>query len=171
MPLDFHDLYNRKIHHFFLCFFMTGKFCLDLYWTNRNPGTMGSTKRHWPKRRDQYFCTCMEIAEIERVRTESSCTNFFRNSIITSSALIIEVSDKEIFFSIHCPWQWPWMAIILFLHWISIVVLTEGYGDSDPADLSENGVVADSKFVLQWLLKKVNGTAPVFVWGHSLGTG
>ncbi|XP_063995762.1 lysophosphatidylserine lipase ABHD12 isoform X1 [Diachasmimorpha longicaudata] len=45
------------------------------------------------------------------------------------------------------------------------------YGDSDPADLSENGVVEDSKFVLQWLMKKVNGTVPIFVWGHSLGTG
>ncbi|XP_043282748.1 lysophosphatidylserine lipase ABHD12 isoform X3 [Venturia canescens] len=45
------------------------------------------------------------------------------------------------------------------------------YGDSDLADLSEIGVVADSKFVLQWLLKKVDRTVPVFVWGHSLGTG
>ncbi|XP_076279866.1 lysophosphatidylserine lipase ABHD12 isoform X2 [Lasioglossum baleicum] len=46
-----------------------------------------------------------------------------------------------------------------------------GYGDSESADLSEVGVVADSKFVLEWLLKKVNGSSPVFVWGHSLGTG
>lgn len=46
-----------------------------------------------------------------------------------------------------------------------------GYGDSDGAELSEMGVVNDSKYVLQWLLKKVNNTAPVFVWGHSLGTG
>ncbi|XP_011299953.1 monoacylglycerol lipase ABHD12 isoform X2 [Fopius arisanus] len=45
------------------------------------------------------------------------------------------------------------------------------YGDSDPAELSEEGVVKDSKFVLQWLMEKVNGTVPVFVWGHSLGTG
>ncbi|XP_076245692.1 lysophosphatidylserine lipase ABHD12 isoform X2 [Calliopsis andreniformis] len=46
-----------------------------------------------------------------------------------------------------------------------------GYGDSEAAKLSEIGVVADSKYVLQWLLNKVNGTAPIFVWGHSLGTG
>lgn len=45
------------------------------------------------------------------------------------------------------------------------------YGDSDPADLSEEGVVKDGKFVLQWLVNKVNGRAPIFVWGHSLGTG
>ncbi|XP_033220042.1 lysophosphatidylserine lipase ABHD12 isoform X2 [Belonocnema kinseyi] len=45
------------------------------------------------------------------------------------------------------------------------------YGDSENADLSEMGVVADSKFVVEWLLKTVNGSAPVFVWGHSLGTG
>ncbi|KAK0162311.1 hypothetical protein PV327_008659 [Microctonus hyperodae] len=45
------------------------------------------------------------------------------------------------------------------------------YGDSDLADLSEIGVVADSKFVLQWLMRKVNNSAPIFVWGHSLGTG
>jgi len=29
----------------------------------------------------------------------------------------------------------------------------------------------DSKYVLEWVMKKVNGSAPVFVWGHSLGTG
>lgn len=46
-----------------------------------------------------------------------------------------------------------------------------GYGDSEEAELSEIGVVNDSKYVLEWLLKIVNGTAPVFVWGHSLGTG
>lgn len=46
-----------------------------------------------------------------------------------------------------------------------------GYGDSENADLSEMGVVTDSKFVLEWIMKIVNGSAPVFVWGHSLGTG
>lgn len=46
-----------------------------------------------------------------------------------------------------------------------------GYGDSDPADLSELGVVTDSKYVVQWLINKVNNSAPIFVWGHSLGTG
>ncbi|XP_043473987.1 lysophosphatidylserine lipase ABHD12 isoform X2 [Leptopilina heterotoma] len=45
------------------------------------------------------------------------------------------------------------------------------YGDSENADLSEMGVVTDSKFVLEWIIKTVNGSAPVFVWGHSLGTG
>ncbi|XP_054005988.1 lysophosphatidylserine lipase ABHD12 isoform X5 [Hylaeus anthracinus] len=45
------------------------------------------------------------------------------------------------------------------------------YGDSEEAELSEMGVVTDSKYLLEWLLKKVNGSAPVFVWGHSLGTG
>ncbi|XP_034939458.1 lysophosphatidylserine lipase ABHD12 isoform X2 [Chelonus insularis] len=45
------------------------------------------------------------------------------------------------------------------------------YGDSDPADLSEIGVVADSKYVVRWVLNKINKTVPVFVWGHSLGTG
>ncbi|KAL0128664.1 hypothetical protein PUN28_003798 [Cardiocondyla obscurior] len=45
------------------------------------------------------------------------------------------------------------------------------YGDSDVVELSEEGVVVDSKYVFEWVMKKVNGSAPVFVWGHSLGTG
>lgn len=45
------------------------------------------------------------------------------------------------------------------------------YGDSDEADLSEKGIVNDAKYVIEWVITKVNGTAPVFVWGHSLGTG
>jgi len=46
-----------------------------------------------------------------------------------------------------------------------------GYGDSDVVELSEEGVVTDSKYVFEWVMKKVNGSTPVFVWGHSLGTG
>jgi len=45
------------------------------------------------------------------------------------------------------------------------------YGDSDIVELSEEGVIMDSKYVLEWVMKKVNGSVPVFVWGHSLGTG
>lgn len=52
-----------------------------------------------------------------------------------------------------------------------ILSVNLGYGDSDVVDLSEEGVVMDSKYVFEWVMKKVNGSAPVFVWGHSLGTG
>ncbi|XP_043503490.1 lysophosphatidylserine lipase ABHD12 isoform X1 [Polistes fuscatus] len=45
------------------------------------------------------------------------------------------------------------------------------YGDSDEADLSEIGIINDTKYIIKWVMAKVNGTAPVFVWGHSLGTG
>ncbi|XP_043664887.1 lysophosphatidylserine lipase ABHD12 isoform X1 [Vespula pensylvanica] len=45
------------------------------------------------------------------------------------------------------------------------------YGDSDKAELSETGIVNDSKYIIEWVMAKVNGTAPVFIWGHSLGTG
>ncbi|XP_044008566.1 lysophosphatidylserine lipase ABHD12-like [Aphidius gifuensis] len=46
------------------------------------------------------------------------------------------------------------------------------FGDSDCADLSEIGVVEDSQYVLQWIMEKVkNNSTPIFVWGHSLGSG
>lgn len=48
---------------------------------------------------------------------------------------------------------------------------SKGYGDSEEVELSETGVVMDSKYVLKWLMNLVNGSAPVYVWGHSLGTG
>ncbi|CAG2057129.1 unnamed protein product, partial [Timema podura] len=43
------------------------------------------------------------------------------------------------------------------------------YGDSTNESPSEQGVVSDSLFVLSWTLERVKG-APLFVWGHSLGT-
>lgn len=64
--------------------------------------------------------------------------------------------------------------IILFFQFFILIYcmcLIAGYGDSDNVDLSEMGVVHDSKFVLEWLIKIVNNSAPIFVWGHSLGTG
>ena len=35
---------------------------------------------------------------------------------------------------------------------------------------SEDGLVTDGMFMYKWLEKHVNGS-PLFVWGHSLGTG
>nr|CAD7459017.1 unnamed protein product [Timema tahoe] len=43
------------------------------------------------------------------------------------------------------------------------------YGDSTNESPSEQGVVSDSLFVLSWTVERVKG-APLFVWGHSLGT-
>nr|CAD7448988.1 unnamed protein product [Timema bartmani] len=45
----------------------------------------------------------------------------------------------------------------------------KGYGDSTNESPSEQGVVSDSLFVLSWTVERVKG-APLFVWGHSLGT-
>ncbi|XP_034231132.1 lysophosphatidylserine lipase ABHD12 isoform X2 [Thrips palmi] len=44
------------------------------------------------------------------------------------------------------------------------------YGDSSPVEPSEDGLVADGMFMYKWLQKRV-GNSPLFVWGHSLGTG
>lgn len=45
-----------------------------------------------------------------------------------------------------------------------------GYADSSSVDPSENGLVTDTKTIFKYLLDNA-GTSPVFVWGHSLGTG
>ncbi|KAG8234457.1 hypothetical protein J437_LFUL011856 [Ladona fulva] len=44
------------------------------------------------------------------------------------------------------------------------------YADSSPIPPSEEGVVEDGVFIYNWLKEKVKN-APLFVWGHSLGTG
>ncbi|KAK8403096.1 hypothetical protein O3P69_000955 [Scylla paramamosain] len=45
-----------------------------------------------------------------------------------------------------------------------------GYGDSSSVAPSEEGLVADAKAVFRYLRDK-SGHSPLFVWGHSLGTG
>ena len=60
------------------------------------------------------------------------------------------------------------MVMIFFYIYNSFIA---GYGDSDNVNLSEMGVISDSKFVVEWVLKTVNNASPVFIWGHSLGTG
>ncbi|MPC51368.1 Monoacylglycerol lipase ABHD12 [Portunus trituberculatus] len=47
---------------------------------------------------------------------------------------------------------------------------TSSYGDSSPVAPSEEGLVADTKAVFRYLRDK-SGNSPLFVWGHSLGTG
>ena len=44
-----------------------------------------------------------------------------------------------------------------------------GYGDSSGSP-SEEGVVADALHTYKWV-KENCGSSPVFLWGHSLGTG
>ncbi|XP_073987588.1 lysophosphatidylserine lipase ABHD12 isoform X2 [Rhodnius prolixus] len=44
------------------------------------------------------------------------------------------------------------------------------YGDSSPVEPSETGVVNDSKHVYEWVKLKA-GSSPIFLWGHSLGSG
>ncbi|XP_026282641.1 lysophosphatidylserine lipase ABHD12 isoform X2 [Frankliniella occidentalis] len=44
------------------------------------------------------------------------------------------------------------------------------YGDSSPVEPSERGLVSDGVFMFKWVEKHINGS-PLFVWGHSLGTG
>ncbi|KAI5638251.1 serine aminopeptidase, s33 domain-containing protein [Phthorimaea operculella] len=51
-----------------------------------------------------------------------------------------------------------------------------GYGDSTSVRPSEAGVVEDSLIVYEWILNTITKDSnekspPVFVWGHSLGTG
>lgn len=45
-----------------------------------------------------------------------------------------------------------------------------GYADSSPVQPNEPGVVHDAKIVYRYLRERI-GSSPLFVWGHSLGTG
>lgn len=45
-----------------------------------------------------------------------------------------------------------------------------GFGDSSSVTPTEAGLVADAKVVFRYLRDK-SGNTPIFVWGHSLGTG
>ena len=44
-----------------------------------------------------------------------------------------------------------------------------GYGDSSGSP-SEDGVVSDALFIYRWVRQR-KGKSPLFIWGHSLGTG
>ncbi|XP_050731190.1 lysophosphatidylserine lipase ABHD12-like [Eriocheir sinensis] len=45
-----------------------------------------------------------------------------------------------------------------------------GYADSSPVQPNETGVVHDAKVVYRYVRERC-GSSPLFVWGHSLGTG
>ncbi|KAL6102292.1 abhd12 [Pungitius sinensis] len=45
-----------------------------------------------------------------------------------------------------------------------------GWGDSDGSP-SEGGMTADALFVYDWLKRRLDVKTPVYIWGHSLGTG
>lgn len=61
----------------------------------------------------------------------------------------------------------PWVIFILFHSSLSCKLT--GFGDSTGTP-SEEGVVHDAYFAYKWLKSKSNN-APIFIWGHSLGTG
>uniref|UniRef100_M4ANS2 Lysophosphatidylserine lipase ABHD12 n=1 Tax=Xiphophorus maculatus TaxID=8083 RepID=M4ANS2_XIPMA len=45
-----------------------------------------------------------------------------------------------------------------------------GWGDSDGSP-SERGMTSDALFVYDWLRQRMEKTLPLYIWGHSLGTG
>ncbi|KAM9364397.1 lysophosphatidylserine lipase ABHD12 isoform 2-T2 [Pholidichthys leucotaenia] len=45
-----------------------------------------------------------------------------------------------------------------------------GWGDSDGSP-SESGMTSDSLFMYDWLKRRLDKALPLYVWGHSLGTG
>ncbi|XP_069033277.1 lysophosphatidylserine lipase ABHD12 [Embiotoca jacksoni] len=45
-----------------------------------------------------------------------------------------------------------------------------GWGDSDGSP-SEGGMTSDALFVYDWLKRRLDKTLPLYIWGHSLGTG
>jgi len=56
---------------------------------------------------------------------------------------------------------------------LDVHVLTfdyRGYADSSDVVPTEKGVVEDAKFMYRWVKSRA-GKSPVFIWGHSLGTG
>ena len=47
-----------------------------------------------------------------------------------------------------------------------------GYADSTSEfPTSETGFVTDALAIYQWVLNNTNPETPIFIWGHSLGTG
>ena len=58
---------------------------------------------------------------------------------------------------------------LLFLFDVLICSFPVGFGDSTGTP-TEDGVAADVQFVYMWALQ-FSGDNPVFIWGHSLGTG
>uniref|UniRef100_A0AAQ6AK35 2-arachidonoylglycerol hydrolase ABHD12 n=1 Tax=Amphiprion ocellaris TaxID=80972 RepID=A0AAQ6AK35_AMPOC len=51
-----------------------------------------------------------------------------------------------------------------------IVCLCVGWGDSDGSP-SEGAMTSDALFVYDWLKRRLNEELPLYIWGHSLGTG
>ncbi|XP_027131289.1 lysophosphatidylserine lipase ABHD12 isoform X3 [Larimichthys crocea] len=45
-----------------------------------------------------------------------------------------------------------------------------GWGDSDGSP-SEGGMTSDSLFIYDWLKRRLDKKTPLYIWGHSLGTG
>ncbi|XP_049926522.1 lysophosphatidylserine lipase ABHD12 [Epinephelus moara] len=45
-----------------------------------------------------------------------------------------------------------------------------GWGDSDGSP-SEGGMTSDALFIYDWLKQRLDNKTPLYIWGHSLGTG
>lgn len=50
------------------------------------------------------------------------------------------------------------------------VCVRAGWGDSEGSP-SEGGMTSDALFVYDWLKQQIGKTKPLYIWGHSLGTG
>ena len=53
---------------------------------------------------------------------------------------------------------------------IKAICVFAGWGDSDGSP-SEGGMTSDALFIYDWLKRRMDKSLPLYIWGHSLGTG
>lgn len=105
----------------------------------------------------------MEILEREQQVIEYDFTKDFSPSDTTQLLLIIEVNMGQLS-------RITLISLPKLKNIDKFSCIFQGYGDSEVVLPDEVGVVQDTVSVIQWVMDN-KGSSPVYVWGHSLGTG
>ncbi|XP_042861393.1 lysophosphatidylserine lipase ABHD12-like isoform X2 [Penaeus japonicus] len=97
-----------------------------------------------------------------------NCTQWFEKSLSDSRPVVLYLHGNAGTRAI--PHRVELYDLLRKMDYHVIAFDYRGYGDSSFVHVSENGVVQDAKAVYRYLKEKV-GSSPLFLWGHSLGTG
>ena len=79
----------------------------------------------------------------------------------------IFISKEYIYIFCESPFS---LTIFKILHdCFQFASVAPGFGDSSGSP-SEDGLIHDAKLVYRWIRKR-SGGVPLFLWGHSMGSG
>ncbi|CAG0881332.1 unnamed protein product [Darwinula stevensoni] len=165
LPLLFHYCECVKTHLIFLPFVRWPR---NIDFRRPERLELNGTRNFYLQTEDNISLGVWHILPLSMVEKGDKSENEYIESLQSSHRIVIYMHGNTA--SRAGPHRVELYKVLRALDYHIITFDYRGYADSTWQQPSEDGVVSDAKAVYRWVASHA-GETPIFIWGHSLGTG